>query len=86
MGEQSKRALRPTYGLQVLQLVAEHVAQELPPATGVDTPSALLEKEAKDENIRFALAWQRGQEMRSSAWPCGRSASNLRLQSGQQYS
>jgi len=38
----------------VSQLVAAHVPQgELPPV-GVDAPSLLFEKEAKEENIRFA--------------------------------
>jgi len=37
--------------------------QELPlPAMGVASPLSLLEKEAKEENSRFAFFWQRGQE------------------------
>jgi hypothetical protein len=39
----------------VSQLVAEHELQEELPPIGVDGPSLLLEKEAKEENIRFAL-------------------------------
>jgi len=38
----------------VLQLVAEHELQEELPPIGVDGPSVFLEKEAKEENIRFA--------------------------------
>jgi len=34
--------------------MAEHVPQEEPPPSGVDVPSVLLEKEAKEENIRLA--------------------------------
>jgi hypothetical protein len=42
------------YIWQVAQLVAEHELQgELPPI-GVDGPSLLLEKEAKEDNIRLA--------------------------------
>jgi hypothetical protein len=42
--------------------MAGHVLQgELPPI-GVDTPSLLLEKEAKEENIRSAPLSQWGQE------------------------
>ena len=36
------------------QLVAEHELQEAPPPIGIDVPSLLLEKEAKEDNIRFA--------------------------------
>ena len=39
---------------QVLQLVAEHVPQDELPPIGVDGPSLLLEKDAKEENIRLA--------------------------------
>jgi len=38
----------------VSQLVAEHELQEGPPPIEVNGPSLLLEKEAKEENIRFA--------------------------------
>jgi len=38
----------------VSQLVAEHELQEELPPIGVDGPSLLLEKGAKEENIRFA--------------------------------
>ena len=49
--------------LQLSQLVALQLAQELAvPAMGVVNPPSLLEKEAKTENIRSALLWQRGQE------------------------
>jgi hypothetical protein len=34
--------------------VAGHVLQEELPPIGVDAPSLLLEKEAKEENIRLA--------------------------------
>jgi len=61
----------------VSQLVAEHELQEELPPTGVDGPSLLLEKEAKEENIRFAPLWQRGQEAFSFAWVWWRSNSNL---------
>lgn len=54
-GSASTRAIRESYGLQVPQLVAEHVPQEEPSPTRVDAPSPLLEKEAKEENIRLAL-------------------------------
>jgi hypothetical protein len=70
----------------VSQLVAEHELQEEPPPIGVDRPSLLLEKEAKEENTRFAPLWQRGQEILSFAWLWWRSNSNLKLQSGQKYS
>jgi hypothetical protein len=40
---------------QLVQLAAEHELQEEFPPTGVDTPSPLLEKEEKEENIRLAL-------------------------------
>jgi hypothetical protein len=53
---------------------------------GVDGPSLLLEKEEKEENIRLAPLWQRGQEAFSFALLCCRSNSNLKLHSGQQYS
>jgi len=46
---------RGRYPWQVSQLIAEHVLQGEPPPIGVDTPSALLEKEAKEESIRWAL-------------------------------
>jgi hypothetical protein len=39
---------------QLVQLVAEHEPQEEFPPIGVDGPSPLLEKEAKEENIRLA--------------------------------
>jgi hypothetical protein len=42
------------YIWQVSQLVAEHELQEELPPIGVDGPSLLLEKEAKEENIRLA--------------------------------
>jgi len=38
----------------VSQLVAEHELQEELPPIGIDGPSLLLEKEAKEENIRSA--------------------------------
>jgi hypothetical protein len=66
--------------------VVEHVLQEEPPPIGVDVPSLLLEKEAKEENIRLAPLQQRGQEALSFAWVWRRSNSNLKLQSGQRYS
>jgi hypothetical protein len=37
----------------VAQLVAEHELQEQLPPIGVDGPSLLLAKEAKEENILF---------------------------------
>jgi len=40
---------------QLAQLGAEHDPQEELPPTGVDTPSLLLEKEEKQDNIRLAL-------------------------------
>ena len=43
------------YVLQVLQLVAEHVPQDALPPMGADTPSPLLEKEAKDDSILLLL-------------------------------
>jgi len=43
-----------SYIWQVSQLVAEHELQEELPPMGVDGPSLLLEKEAKEDNIRFA--------------------------------
>jgi len=43
-----------SYIWQVSQLVAEHELQEELPPIGVDGPALLLEKEAKEENIRFA--------------------------------
>jgi len=49
--------------LQLPQLAAPQLAQELPvPAMGAVSPLSLSEKEAKTENIRSALLWQRGQE------------------------
>jgi len=49
--------------LQLSQLVALQLPQGLAvPARGVVTPLSLSEKEAKMENIRSALLWQRGQE------------------------
>jgi len=70
----------------VSQLVAAHVLQgELPPI-GVGAPSVLLEKEAKEENIRLAPLRQRGQEAGSFEWAWWRSNSNLELQLGQKYS
>jgi len=78
--------IQESYISQVAQLVAEHELQEELPPIGLDTPSVFLEKEAKEENIRSALLWQRGQEAFSFACLCWRSSSNLNLQSGQQYS
>jgi hypothetical protein len=46
--------LRGSYIWQLAQLVAEHELQEELPPIGVDGPSLLLEKEAKEENIRLA--------------------------------
>jgi hypothetical protein len=46
---------RGRYPWQVSQLVAAQVLQDELPPIGVDTPSALLEKEAKQESIRWAL-------------------------------
>lgn len=71
---------------QVVQLGAEHEPQEELPPIGVDVPSLLLEKEEKEENTRLTLWWQRGQETFALALLCGRSDSNLKLHSGQQYS
>jgi hypothetical protein len=66
--------------------VAEHVLQgELPP-TGVTSPSALFEEQAKEEKTLSALLWHRGQEAASFDWLRGRSRSNLHLQAGQKYS
>jgi len=66
--------------------MAEHVLQgELPPI-GVGISSVWLEEEAKEENIRLAPLWQRGQEAVSFDWLKGRSNSNLRLHRGQKYS
>jgi len=70
----------------VSQLVAEQELQEELPPIGVDGPSLLLEKEAKEENIRSAPLWQRGQEALSFNWVWWRINSNLKLQSGQKYS
>jgi len=61
----------------VSQLVAEHESQEGLPPIWVDIPSVLLEKEAKEENIRVAPLWQRGQETFSFTWLWRRSNSNL---------
>jgi len=70
----------------VSQLVAAHVLQgELPPI-GVDVPSLLFAKEAKEDSIRFAPLWQRGQEAGSFDWVCWRINSNLKRQLGQKYS
>jgi len=44
---------RGSYIWQVSQLVAEHELQEELPPIGVGGPSLLLEKEAKEENIRL---------------------------------
>ena len=44
-----------SYVLHVLQLVAEHVPQDALPPMGADTPSPLLEKEAKDDSILLLL-------------------------------
>lgn len=71
---------------QLVQLVAEHEPQEELPPIGVDSPSPLFEKDEKEDNIRLALLWQRGQETFWFAWLWGRSNSNLKLHSGQQYS
>ena len=72
---------------QVLQLLVPQVAQELPvPATGVVSPPSSLEKEAKVDNIRSALLWQRGQEAASLARLKARSSSNFKPQSEQTYS
>jgi len=43
-----------SYIWQLEQLAAEHELQEELPPIGVDGPSPLLEKEAKEENIRLA--------------------------------
>jgi len=55
------------YVLHVLQLVAEHVPQDALPPMGADTPSPLLEKEAKDDSILLLLLRHRGQEASSFA-------------------
>jgi len=71
----------------VLQSVALQLLQALPvPAIGLVSPSPLLEKEAKRENTRLALCWQRGQQTSSPALFIGRNSSNLSLQTGQKYS
>ncbi len=70
---------------QVLQPVAPQLAQELPP-TGEGTPLSSLEKQAKVDNTRLALLWQRGQEAPSVAWLNGRNSSNLSSQLEQTYS
>ncbi len=49
---------RKCYPWQVAQLVAWHALQEEPPPIGADTPSALFEKELKEEGIRLAPLWQ----------------------------
>lgn len=56
------------YIWQVAQLVAEQELQEELSPIGLDYPSLLLEKEAKEENIRVAPLWQRGQEAFPFAW------------------
>jgi len=43
--------------------VAEHVLQELLPARAVDIPSNPPEKALKEEKIRLASLWHRGQEV-----------------------
>jgi len=48
-------SLKGGYIWQVSQLVAEHELQDELSPIGVDGPSLPLEKEAKEENIRFAL-------------------------------
>lgn len=55
------------YVLHVLQLVAEHVPQDALPPMGADTPSPLLEKEAKADSILLLLLRHRGQEASSFA-------------------
>jgi len=52
---------------QVLQLVAEHVPQEDPPAIGTDDPSLPFENDAKEEKTLPALLPQREQETSSLA-------------------
>ena len=61
---------------QVSQLAAPQLAQEFPP-TGEVSPLLSLEKQAKADNIRSALLWQRGQEAPSLDWLNGRNSSNL---------
>jgi len=53
---------------QLVQLVAEHEPQEELPPIGADNPSSLFEKDEKEDNIRLALLWQRGQETFWFAW------------------
>ncbi|MDH4299810.1 MAG: hypothetical protein OEV54_04140 [Dehalococcoidia bacterium] len=53
---------------QLVQLVAEHEPQEELPPIGADNPSPLFEKDEKEDNIRLALLWQRGQETFWFAW------------------
>lgn len=50
------------------------------------SPLSSLENEQKEESIRSAVLWQRGQEALSLAWLSERSNSNFELQLGQIYS
>lgn len=77
---------RGLYTWQLEQLAEEQELQEEAPPIGVDAPSPLLEKEEKEESIRLASLRQRGQDAFWLAWLWGRSNSNLKLHSGQQYS
>jgi len=56
------------------------------PAMGLVNPLSLLEKQAKAENFRSALLWQRGQEASLSASLRGRISSKFKPHSEQPYS
>jgi hypothetical protein len=71
--------------LQVAQLVAEQVLQELP-VIELDSPSPPLEKALKVEKSFLAGVWHLGQVALSPAWLKERRNSNLALQPGQIYS
>jgi hypothetical protein len=67
---------------QELQVVAEQLAQALPPSEAGE-PSELLENK---ENTRWALPPQLGQAALWLDWLIALSCSNLSLQSEQKYS
>jgi hypothetical protein len=53
---------------------------------GADTPSELLEKEAKEDNTFWVLPWQLGQAALSPFWLERRNTSNFSWQPEQTYS
>ena len=70
--------------LQLVELQPEH--EEPEPATGLENPPLLLEKQAKADNILSALSWQLGQIAPSSDLLIGRSSSNFKPHPEQTYS